>query len=126
MDEKKVWQVIIADEQPHVRSALRLLLEQEIDFAVVGEVADGRDLLLGLAQQPVDILLLDWQLPGLPIPHLLHQLKRDWPSLQLVAMSTRPEDRHQAVQSNIPLFISKSAPPDTVLATLRYSFFSLP
>lgn len=41
MDSKPTLHILLADDQANVRSALRLLLEQEPGIAIVGEAADA-------------------------------------------------------------------------------------
>jgi DNA-binding NarL/FixJ family response regulator len=118
MNEKDKRHLLIADDQSHVRSALRLLLEQEPGMIVVGEAADAAGLFLSLENGPVDVVLLDWDLPGLPIHHLLRLLRLERPSLLIIAMSSRPEARHQALQAGVAAFLSKGAPPETILSLL--------
>ena len=118
MNDKRITHILVADAQSHVRSALRLWLEQEANFVVVGEAMDVTGLLLGLERGPVDVVLLDCDLPGLPICHLLRLLQWERPFLPIIAMSSRPEARRQALQSGATAFLSKGAPPETVLRLL--------
>lgn len=118
MSERKTRHVLIADDQGHVRSALRLLLEQEPGITVIAEAADATGLLLSLESSPLDVVLLDWDLPGLPIHHLLRLLRLERPSLPIIAMSSRPETRFQALQAGVVAFLSKGAPPETILTIL--------
>jgi DNA-binding NarL/FixJ family response regulator len=110
--------VMIADDQVSVRAALRLLLEQEPHVTIVGEAADATGLLLLVSKLDAQLLLLDWELPGLPPRHLLRLLQYERPSLQIIAMSSRPEARQRALQAGAAAFLSKGAPPETVLAIL--------
>lgn len=87
-------------------------------MVVVGEAADATGLLLILENGPVDVVLLDWDLPGLPVHHLLRLLRLERPSLHIIAMSSRPEARRQALQAGAAAFLSKGAPPETVLRIL--------
>jgi DNA-binding NarL/FixJ family response regulator len=57
--------VFLADDQAKVRAALRLLLEQEPGLSVVGEVTEAKDLLVQVQVTQPDVVLLDWELPGL-------------------------------------------------------------
>ncbi|MCZ7674175.1 MAG: response regulator transcription factor [Chloroflexi bacterium] len=75
MSREEKMRVLLADDQMRVRSALRLLLEQEPGFQVVGEAADATGLLLAATEKAPDLLLLDWELPGLPAAQLLRLLK---------------------------------------------------
>jgi len=57
--------VAIADDQPLVRAGLRMILEGEADFQVVGEAADGEHAVELAAREQPDVLLLDVRMPGL-------------------------------------------------------------
>lgn len=118
MNETPQLRVLLADDQASVRAALRLLLEQEPHIKIVGEAADATGLLLLASKLDVQLLLLDWELPGLAPRHLLKLLHYERPSLQIIAMSSRPEARQRAMQAGAAAFLSKGAPPETVLAIL--------
>jgi DNA-binding NarL/FixJ family response regulator len=111
--------VLLADDQLNVRSALRLLLEQESEFQVMGEVADATGLLMAAAEKEVDVVLLDWELPGLPADQLLRLLWYERPSLKIIAMSSRPEAQPAALDMGAQAFVSKNDPPERVLAAIR-------
>lgn len=111
--------VVLADNQPEIRSALRLLLEEEAGLAVAGEAADSAALLSLLAESEVDLVLLDWELPGLAGPSLLESVRRLRPALPVVALSGRPEARGESLAAGADAFVSKGEPPERLLATVR-------
>ncbi len=55
--------IFLADDHQILRESLRILLEQEKDFTVVGEAADGLEIESSLAGTAADILLLDISMP---------------------------------------------------------------
>jgi DNA-binding NarL/FixJ family response regulator len=110
--------ILLADDQVRVRSALRLLLEQEPGFQVVGETADATGLLLAVAEKAPDLVLLDWELPGLPAAQLIRLLGYERPFLKIIAMSSRPEVAQFVLEAGADAFLSKSEPPEYVLLTL--------
>lgn len=57
--------VVIADDEPLARARLRALLSEQPGMTLVGEVADGEQLLALCRQQAVDVVLLDVAMPGL-------------------------------------------------------------
>lgn len=118
VNEKSPLRVLLADDQASVRAALRFLLEQEPGIAIAGEAADATGLLLAASKLPADVVLLDWELPGLPPRHLLRLLGYERPFLQIIAMSSRPEARQPALRAGAAAFLSKGAPPEEVLAVL--------
>jgi DNA-binding NarL/FixJ family response regulator len=83
--------VLLADDRPKTRFALRLLLERQPGIQVVGEAADAEELLvLAMATFP-DVVLLDWELPNLAIDgSSLSALRRVCPHLCVIALSGRP------------------------------------
>jgi DNA-binding NarL/FixJ family response regulator len=110
--------IIIADDQANVRSALALLLEQEAELTVVAEAADAVGLLQAIHRCQPDLLLLDWELPGLAAEHLLNLLHYDQPDLAVIALSGRPEAAAAAQAAGADAFISKSALPEQVLTAV--------
>lgn len=111
--------VLLADDQLKVRSALRLLLEQNLDLQIVGEAADATELLRAVADKDPDLVLLDWELPGLPAAQLLRLLWYERPSLKIIAMSSRPQVEKLVHEARAHAFLSKSEPPDRVLAIIQ-------
>jgi DNA-binding NarL/FixJ family response regulator len=111
--------LLLADDQIKVRSALRLLLEQEPDLQVVGEAADATGLLLGVTEKEPDVVLLDWELPGLPAAQLVRLLLYERPSLKIIAMSSRPEVKRLSLDAGAHAFLSKSESPPCVLSIIR-------
>ena len=111
--------VLLADDQMHVRSALRLLLENEPQVEVVGEAAESASLLDQINALSPDLVLLDWELPGQQGGDLLNILRLRHPQLLVVALSGQPEARCRAEKAGVDAFISKSDPPANVLSVLR-------
>jgi CheY-like chemotaxis protein len=110
--------ILIADDRRSVRSSLRLLMEQRTSAVVVGEAADAPGLLSLLEDSRADILLLDWELPGLPVRYLVQVLRSEWPLLHIVAMSSRPEARELAELAGVFAFLSKGALAEDALAAI--------
>jgi DNA-binding NarL/FixJ family response regulator len=109
--------ILLADDQAEVRSALRLLLEQEPGIAVVGEAAEAGMLLTQEAACLPDLVFLDWELPGSQATKLLRVL-RSRSHLIVIALSGRPEARQAALDAGADAFVSKGDPPEQLLATL--------
>ena len=111
--------VLLADDQAKVRSALRLLLEQQPELEVVGEAAEVGGLLAQVRAIRPDLVLLDWELPGLQTVSLLPALRDLCPHLRVVALSGRPEARQAALDAGVDAFVSKGDPPERLLAAVR-------
>lgn len=112
--------ILLADDQLKVRSALRLLIEQELAFNVVGEADAADELLRGILKAYPQVVLLDWELPGLPDQHKIDSMRLLDPQLKVIALSGQPEARKQALDEGVDLFVSKSDPADSVLKALYF------
>jgi DNA-binding NarL/FixJ family response regulator len=113
--------VLLADDQAQVRSALRLLLMHQPEVEIIGEAVDSTGLLDWVKAVCPDMVLLDWELPGLPTVVLLPLLHEYCPDLRVVALSGRPEARREALQAGSDAFASKGDPPERLLAVIRDS-----
>ena len=91
--------ILLADDQPKVCSALRLLLEQEADTTVTVEAGNSKELLAAVERDCPDLLLLDWELPGGKGAELIPALRARCPELVIIALSSRPETRQMALNT---------------------------
>ena len=55
--------IILADDHSVLRVGLKMLLESESHFFVVGEAADGEELLILLEKTAVDVVVVDLSMP---------------------------------------------------------------
>jgi two-component system nitrate/nitrite response regulator NarL len=102
-----------------VCSALQLLLKHEPGVRVVGEVGDAENLLIWILSAHPDLILVDWGLPGLAAVGSLPALREDNPTLKVIVMSGRPEERQQALTAGADVFVSKIDPPEQLLTALH-------
>jgi DNA-binding NarL/FixJ family response regulator len=111
--------ILIADDWLNVQDALRVLLEQQPGFKVVGEVVDTRALLAWLEADCPDLLLLGWELPGPAGAELLPAVRRTCPNLIVIALSGRAGARGAALSAGADGFASKVDSPERLLAIIR-------
>lgn len=110
--------ILLADDQDQVRSALRFLLEQENDLSIVGEGVNAQALIERTRATLPDLVLLDWELPGLQ-DGILGALWEIRPGLSVIALSGRPEARRDAMLAGVTAFVSKAGPPEQLLGAIE-------
>jgi len=111
--------IMIGDAQPRVRFGLRLLLEQQPGWRVAGEVEDAQALLDEVRGGCPDLVLLDWELPGMPAQELLTAIRQACPHLRVVFMSGKDELRQMALQAGADVFAYKADPPEKLLGLMQ-------
>ena len=110
--------IFITEGETHVREALRLLLEHQPDFEIVGQASTPESTLAQVCQHPPDVLLLDWNLPGLHPQQLLAALHQCCPNTLILATSVKPEHKSSAAKFNVNAFLLKQLPPDQFISEL--------
>ena len=113
--------VLIADDDPLVREAIKVRLSVEDDLEVVGEASDGRRAVeLGKALAP-DLVLLDLHMPGSRGLSGLAALRGQFPAVAVMVVSVHGEPRvvRRVLDHGAAGFISKSASPDEIAAAIR-------
>lgn len=111
--------ILIADSQYRVRHALGVLLAQQPGIRVVGQAANGQELLAQAGLGAADLALVEWELPGLVEAGGLTALRQTCPTLQMIVLSSRPGVRRAALSSGADAFVSKGDPPERLLAVIR-------
>ena len=84
------WRVLIADDDASFRRVVRVLLEDDPDFEVVGEAADGGEAVQLAEQLQPDSVILDWRMPVMDGDAALAEIKRRCPNTDVIALSTMP------------------------------------
>lgn len=111
--------VLIADDAPAMRAALRGLLEDH-GLPVIGEAADGLQAVTMAARLQPDIIVMDVRMPGLDGLQATTRITGAHPHIRVVVYSVFDSDetRHAAHQAGATAFVPKHAPPDRVPAAL--------
>jgi len=111
--------ILIGDASPRVRFGLRVLLEQQQGWKVAGEVEDAQALLESVRYGCPDLVLLDWELPGMPAQELLTVIRQACPHPWIIFMSGKNELRQVALQAGADFFAYKADPPEKLLGLIR-------
>ena len=114
-------QVIIADDHPVMRHGIKRILEEEADIQVVGEAANGQELLQRIEQSPCDCVLLDIGMPGRDGLDALSYLRRNYPKLPVLILSVYPEDQFgpRVLKSGAAGYMNKESACDQLVKAIR-------
>jgi two-component system, NarL family, response regulator YdfI len=84
--------IVIADDHLIVRQGLRLILETEEGFELVGEAADGKEALEVCARVHPHIVLMDLRMPNLDGISAIEKLHESQPEISVIILTTYNED----------------------------------
>jgi DNA-binding NarL/FixJ family response regulator len=104
------YSILIVDDSSFVRRSLRTCLEQNPDWKVCGEAADGVDAIELSQQLRPDLILLDLSLPGMNGFEVARELKRTSPSIPVLMFTgfKTPSLESEAIAAGCTAVVSKS------------------
>lgn len=113
--------VDIADDHPLMREGIKKVLQNEIDIKIVGEAANGSELLHLLNDCQPDILILDFTMPGKSGLDLIKDITGLYPHLPILVLSIHPAERFavRALKAGAKGYLCKSSISDKLIAALR-------
>lgn len=113
--------IILADDHNIVRQSLRLLLEAEADFEVVGEAADGLEVLGLVERLHPDVLVLDVMMPGINGLEVTWQVRQSYPETRVIILSMHANEAYvlAALRNGADGYVLKDASAEDLLQAVR-------
>ena len=113
--------VLLADDHPIVRQGLRLLLEAEPDFRIVGEAGDGLEAVGLVERLKPDVLVLDLMMPGLNGLDVARQVSQRSPETRIVILSMQDNEAYvlQALRNGAAGYVLKQSTSDELVRAVR-------
>lgn len=122
--------VIIMDEHPIVRMSIEVLLEKDSNIQVVLKTDDNRTAVDYLRTYPVDLVILDIELPGTDGFTLLKRIKSIQENTKILFLSSKSESFYagRAIRAGANGFVSKRKDLNDIYNAVKmilsgYSFF---
>ncbi|HET9015883.1 MAG TPA: response regulator transcription factor [Thermomicrobiaceae bacterium] len=113
--------VMLVDDHPRMRKALRSIVEVDPGITVVAEAADGQTAVArALAARP-DVILMDIALPDQSGIEAARELGACLPSTRVVMVTVSSSDRHllESLQAGAVGYITKDASREEIRAAVR-------
>lgn len=117
--------ILIGDDHRIVREGLKQVLADAPEIEIVAEAETGPEILqrvdsLG-GHDGLDAVLLDIALPGRDGMDVLQALKKNWPRLAVLMLSTYPEKQYavRCIKLGASGYLNKSANSDDMIAAVR-------
>lgn len=113
--------VLIVDDDALIRDSLKLLLELEEDFQVVGLAADGQEAIQQCQHDLPDLVLMDIRMPVMDGVMGTKRIKELYPQTQVVILTTFRDDEYikEALKNGAEGYILKSQTADSIVESLR-------
>ncbi|MCK9606684.1 MAG: phosphate regulon transcriptional regulator PhoB [Methylomonas sp.] len=113
--------ILVVEDEDAIREMLVMVLEQA-DFQVTA-AASAEEALQSLAENRVDLLVLDWMLPGISGVELARRLKREpgFKDLPIILLTARgeEEDKIRGLEIGADDYITKPFSPKELIARIK-------
>ena len=117
----KPLKILIADDHKMVREGLRLLINSQPDMRVVGEAANGREVLLQARDLEPAVVIMDLSMPELNGLQATEQLQRQIPEIKVVAITANEDESYlrQLCKVGAAGYVLKRSAGDELVKAIR-------
>jgi DNA-binding NarL/FixJ family response regulator len=116
-----VIRVLLVDDDPLVRAALRMVLGGTEGIVLVGEVADGADVPAAVRTHAPDVVLMDLRMPRIDGLTATERIRTQQHPPHVLVLTTFDSDEHvlRALRAGAGGFLVKDTPPAEIVAAVR-------
>ena len=113
--------ILLAEDQSMLRDALSQLLQLQPDVASVSQAADGREAMELLKTNPVDVAVLDVEMPYQTGLDVLEWVKEHQPAVKVIIVTTfkRPGYFERAVKADVDAYVLKERSIADLMKTIH-------
>ncbi|WP_019610368.1 response regulator transcription factor [Nocardiopsis sp. CNS-639] len=113
--------VLLVDDDPLVRSGLRIMLSGDGDIEVVGEAGDGAEVPVAVAEHRPDVVLMDVRMPGTDGIAATEALRGDGSGPQVLVLTTFDADATvvRALRAGAAGYLLKHTAPERIVEAVR-------
>ncbi len=113
--------ILLAEDHHVVRQAFKVLLEEDPDWLVVGEAANGLDTVALAEQLHPDILLVDLMMPGINGLEVTRQVSRLSPETRVVVLSMHSDEAYvlEALRNGAVGYVLKGSTAMELMQAMR-------
>ncbi|MFJ2738865.1 response regulator [Streptomyces sp. NPDC087440] len=113
--------IVLADDQPLVRSGLRLVMAEHVGLEVVGEAATGAEAVRLTSELSPDVVVMDIRMPGMDGIEATRLITAGPTTARVLVLTTFDEDEHVygALRAGASGFVVKDMALNDILAAIR-------
>ena len=105
--------ILLCDDHKMVREGIKLYLEDEDQYMIIAEAADGNEALLQIAKHDPELILTDINMPERDGIDMTKQIKKQFPEIKVLALSANNEGTQiqRIMEAGADGFVPKDCSP---------------
>ena len=113
--------LVLVDDHAVIRSGLRMLLETQSDFEIVGECETGAEAIRRVQELHPDVVLMDITLPDILGIDATREIKKLAPGVVVLALTMHENDEYffAMLEAGASGYVPKRAAPGEVVEAIR-------
>lgn len=113
--------IVLADDHPILRGGLKVLLQEQPEFAVVGEAGNGLEALRAVQKTQPDVLVVDITMPGLNGLDVARQIAQLSPATRIIILSMHSTDAFvaEALRNGASAYVVKDSTLEDLVQAVR-------
>ena len=113
--------ILIVDDDSLIRESLKIILELEEDFEIIGLAQNGLEAFEICKQKKVDIVLMDIRMPIMDGVISTKKINESFDDIKVVLLTTFKDEEFiiEAIRNGAKGYILKSQPSDSIIKSLR-------
>ena len=85
-------QIIVAEDHPIIRQCIRLIIDRDPDTILIGETANGQEVVTLAQELRPEIIIMDIMLPTINGIEATRQIRKLLPEIKVIAVSSHYEE----------------------------------
>jgi DNA-binding NarL/FixJ family response regulator len=113
--------ILLADDHTILRKGLRLLLERERDFLVVGEASNGREAVEATARNIPNVVIMDIAMPMMNGIEATKRISETYPRTAVIILSVHSDEAYvlRALKAGARGYLLKDSAENDLLQAVR-------
>ncbi len=116
-----VYKIVLADDHSIVRSGVRNIINKEPDLSVIGEAANGEELVKILRSMKCDLIILDLTMPEMDGMEAMKEIHQRYPKTKILVLTMQKDHEHfkHAIKNGASGYVLKDDASDELISAIK-------
>ncbi|MBD8027744.1 response regulator transcription factor [Ureibacillus sp. Re31] len=113
--------ILLVEDQTIVRNGLKMIIEQDEKYEIVGEASNGLEALEIVGKKQVDLVLMDIRMPEMNGIEATKKIKDQYPHMKIIILTTFDDEEYayETLKDGANGFLLKSSEPAKLLSSIQ-------